>query len=393
MAYTTLFSSDSGCCMANIKKVHYVRGLAKVGRVYHYRFSIRGRVFHGSTFCESRETAAQWLRVFRDEIALNSKGIHRAPTLEALLSQWEGAVTHVLSAAHVSRVVRQIQKHFRNLMATPIDRLSSADVQAVITNYMATEGATVSRNGESIRRPHTAGGVKALMCRLDGVMGYAIKMRLIQAIPYTVIMPAVQERGRPILMPEQVVPFLRVIDTSRNPHIHLAVRLMLGLGLRAGETLRCEWSWFQLGTGVYCGEGKTRTAKALPIPGWLLEFLRALPGDKTAGLLMPSKEDPALPHADQFTTKAIRRAGKAVGVPLLSPHGLRATFATIHHVWAKATVTETQQLCGHGQASTTTRHYIQRHAPGLRDAQERFGEVTGLTKEHSICNTPFDYQI
>jgi len=45
-------------------------GLAKVGRVYRYNFSQGGRTYGGSTRCEHRFAAEQFLRKFRDNLAL-----------------------------------------------------------------------------------------------------------------------------------------------------------------------------------------------------------------------------------------------------------------------------------------------------------------------------------
>jgi integrase len=283
------------------------------------------------------------------------------------------------------------------MLSKSITKLTSEVVQEVITRYMATTGETVAKNGKVIKRPHTAGGAHALIRRLNGLMGYATKqLKMIKGAPYSVLLPTIQEEARPILVPSQVVPFLQVIDQQENPHVHLVVRLMLGLGLREGEARRAKWSWFRLDAGIYIGHGKTKKAKARPIPGWLEGYLRALPGDHKDGLLMPSKlvkDGQPCPHGAQFTTKPIRKAGIAVGVPKLSPQGIRATYGTILNKWAGATVTETQHLLGHGEASTTLNHYIQRYVPGLEDAQERFGEVTGLTKEHQFGNGEPEYQI
>jgi hypothetical protein len=49
-------------------------GLAKTGRVYHYKFEVRGRAYHGSTGCETRAGAEAVLRQLRDDAALRARG-------------------------------------------------------------------------------------------------------------------------------------------------------------------------------------------------------------------------------------------------------------------------------------------------------------------------------
>lgn len=41
-----------------VRTVKFRAGLAKVGRVYHYKFVIKGREYYGSTRCELRAGAA-----------------------------------------------------------------------------------------------------------------------------------------------------------------------------------------------------------------------------------------------------------------------------------------------------------------------------------------------
>lgn len=379
------------------KKTPWDKGLKKVGDVYHYRFMANGEVHHGSTKCASRTAAEKWLKIHKDEVELNGVGVRSVPTLEALLEKWQESVSSIRSAKDVAIDVRQIRKHFHHLLNKKVNRLSHEDVQGVINTYMKTHGCTLAPNGTAIVRPHTAGGVKSLMCRLDAVMNYGIKTSVLRKIPYWVQMPQVQPKPRPILSEDDFLKFLKVVDRSRNAHVRLAIRLMVGLGLREGEALAAKWDWFFLNHGVYVGQGKSKQAQAIPIPDWLLTILIDLSMNNPQGLLMPSglldKQGNPLPHSPGFTRKTVRRAGKAVGVPRLSPHGLRASFATIHHNVAGSSLAQTQQLMNHSQGSTTLKHYIQRVNTTLKAQQNKAAQAMGLAQSSSGDKDMIEYYI
>lgn len=364
------------------KKTKWIDNLKKVGKFYHYLFESNGKKHHGSTKCQTRDAAERWLKHYRDEVENRGIGNQSVTTLGALLALWEIDVSTVRKIKQVKIDVRQIQKHFGHLLNRPVDRITHDDIQDVIGEYLGSVGHSPAKNGKLIERPHTSGGVKSLVSRLDAVMNFGVRIGMIARIPYWVRKPKVLPKGRPIISAKQVLKFLEVVDQARNPHVRLAVRLMVGLGIREGECLASQVEWFDMDQGIYLGQGKTSVATAIPIPQWLIEYLKGQPSLPSKGLLMPSgkvdKHGQALPHSAQFTQKIIRRAGKALGVPRLSPHGLRASFATLHHNTVGSSVSETQQLMAHTQASTTMKHYIQRVDASLKAQQEKAAEAMGL---------------
>jgi len=367
-------------------KSRWKDGLKKVGKVYHYRFAIKGKIRHGSTGCADRTAAEKWLKHHRDTLVLCAEGIHGITTLGVLISKWKTAVANVFSKKHVEITVRQLKKHFDHMLTRPITELTHEVVQEVINDYLDCQGFSPARNGRLVPRPHTSGGVEALMRRLNTIMSYAIKLKMIGELPYFVIMSEAQEIDRPVLMACQMVNFIAHVDKSRNPHVHMAVRLMVGLGLREGEALAARWEWFHLDAGIYCGQGKQKNAHSIPIPDWLQDWLRAWPERVASGLMMPSelldKEGNQQPHYSQFTSKAVRRAGVALGVPKLSPHGIRASFATIHDGDVGSSLGETQALMDHAPGSPVTlKHYIKRSSSRLKARQEGAAVAMGLSKK------------
>jgi integrase len=363
--------------------------LKKVGKVYHYRYWDGIRIRHGSTRCEELRDAKIWLKRFRAANDGVTVGIRGIPTLEAMLSRWDTAVREVVSEKAREITLAQIRKHFAAQIALPIHKLNHEVVQGVVNHYLASNGCTIAKNGRKIARPHTAGGAIALIRRLDTIMNYAVRLKFLPEIPYFVKLTEALEKDGPILSGQQIPDFVRVIDEAENPHVHMAVRLMLGLGIREGEALACRWEWFHFDTGLYVGHGKSKRAQPIPIPDWLLDWLLAWPGRVQSGLVMPSERDQVRgnpqPHFAQFTTKAVRRAGLAVGVAGLSPHCLRATFASIHDGEAGSSLAETQALMNHSPGSPVTRkHYIRRNVSRLKVRQEAAAVVMGMSKPPQV---------
>jgi integrase len=169
--------------------------------------------------------------------------------------------------------------------------------------------------------------------------------------------------------------FLEEIDRSRNPNVGGIVRLMLGLGLRENEALNARWEHLNLRGKTY-QPPKTRGGKApfLSVPDWLVDVLKKLQGKETEGWMFPSVD--GKPHRANFTQKPIHRAGKSVGLINLTPHRLRATFATMH-VEAGTPLPKVQRMLGHSEISTTMR-YVEDSTAGLREAQARVAEAMGF---------------
>ena len=98
----------------------FKNGLAKVGRVYHYKFEFRGRAHHGSTGCETRAAAEQVLQQLRNNLALEAAGVRQAPralpTLAKTLEDWTRAQHGASAERHVANVRSAILLHLKPLL-------------------------------------------------------------------------------------------------------------------------------------------------------------------------------------------------------------------------------------------------------------------------------------
>ncbi|MBS1729859.1 MAG: tyrosine-type recombinase/integrase [Bacteroidetes bacterium] len=173
--------------------------------------------------------------------------------------------------------------------------------------------------------------------------------------------------------PEQVQAFLRevdrgafawsgqVVEREREPHVRLAIRLQIGLGLRETEALGFRWEWLDRRNRVYTpGATKNRKTRIIPVPEWLfleLEQLWETAKRPATGFAMLGEDH--RPHRKGFTLRPVKASGAQLRIVNLHPHRLRATFATSH--WEAGTaLAQIQQMLGHKDPETTMRYIVMR---------------------------------
>ncbi len=146
--------------------------------------------------------------------------------------------------------------------------------------------------------------------------------------------------------------------------------LYLGLPESWGRSIR--WSDLDLEAGTYAWPTEDDQAQAVPVPGELLEWLRALPGVKDSGRVISSSMGRHKKADDEFrygmATRTIAKAWKSLNLPYLTPHRLRASFATIHATELGTHIAVIQQLMRHKHI-TTTQKYISVHDTLRQEAQ------------------------
>ena len=314
----------------------WVGGLKKVGDVYHCRVRHRGQEIHKSTGESNPEAAKRWLRRFLDAMDAIADGRAPAPSVEELLRLWKADHAKVLSAGHVTGTVDNLTKHVLPYIGeATVDKVSTADITIIRREYLAGCGPT--------GRPHTIAGANLLLRQIRLLFNYAVDQELIASIPWSVA--KIKEQRKPkVTLPEELIPaFLTEIKKARNPEVPLAVMGMLFLCLRESEALQMRWDLFSPDGKVFT-PGKwfedtgfrTKGGEAVALPVhpelWaLIEGLKQKQGMPLCPWVMAWRGEDGImrPHVAHFATKAIRRAGEAVGVKGLTPHRLRGTGATI----------------------------------------------------------------
>ncbi|WLT30668.1 tyrosine-type recombinase/integrase [Geothrix sp. PMB-07] len=348
----------------------YVDGLRlhknKDGEIWYYKFEFKSETYHGSTRCTSWRDAKAFLEALktdlRDKAKRGALSPLSLPSLDQIHDDWLESVKPIFSERHLKSFDSWWRLHIQpQLGKLPLNKLTTDVVEKVRAKYITDGGSK--------------GGSNSLLKVLKTIVRHAIKRRIIVALPYEVEALQVQRNPRPVLPAEIIGKFLSEIDRSRNPNVCGIIRLMVGLGLRESEALAARWEHLDLRAQTY-RPAKTKSGKSpvLPVPDWLAAYLKPLKAKKIEGWMFPSEDGE--PHRFGYTRKAIDRAGRKVGIADLSPHRLRATFATLH-VEAGTALPKVQRMLGHSDIKTTM-IYVEDSLVGLREAAAAVAKSMGF---------------
>lgn len=353
----------------------YVAGLylheGPRGKAYYYHFKFNGEGYRGSTGTDSPKEAKAFLDELKTELRQKKRRQQSTrlslPILCKVYEEWVVEMTPKASAAHLNSVDSYWRRHIEPFLGDlHLDKVSTSAVEKCRAIYLDGGG--------------TPGGANSLLIALNALMGWAIRHRHIAAKPYSVKKLRVQRVPRPVLPPNLVPKFLQVVDKAESSHVKAAIRMMIGLGLREDEALSARWEWLDIHRATYtAGKTKGREAVALDVPEWLMSYFKRLRPKSGEGLMFPAEDGE--PHRAGFTRKSVARASKVVKIKL-TPHRLRASFATLHSDLGTSTP-EVQRMLRHKNIQTTMR-YIESGRQGLEEAQRKVAEAMGLQKAKKV---------
>lgn len=332
--------------------------LIRIGLIWHYRFQRDGVRIQRST----HET--DWNRA--SQVAWDAYGGRQTvPTLATLAESWGDVHKPIVSGGHRRSVDVFRRRHLYGLGDVRIDRIRTDDVEAARAKHLVG---------------HTPDTTNHWLRIMKLLFGWAVKRGLIPAVPWKVKSLKVQKKPRVILPVAKAAAFLAAVDQAagKRTGIGTAIRLMLGLGLRESEALSARWEWIDWERSIYTpGITKGREAVTLPMPGWLVDHLEPLRGPH--GLIVHSPA--GKPYGPGSTRSVILRANAAAGVPGLSPHRLRGTFATL--LSEGGTPVQTiQRMLRHKDVKTTV-GYCEIDMTRVVAVQEAIAEKMGFKRrEH-----------
>jgi integrase len=183
---------------------------------------------------------------------------------------------------------------------------------------------------------------------------------------------------------DEVASLLASCDRYHHPNPASAIRLLLFTGARLQETLKAEWSQFDLETGVWekpSAHTKSKRNDRLQIEGPALDLVRRLRLLDPAGRhLFPGKDakaDPRHPLADLRRPRVdLKRAWEWVRsdakVEDAHLHDLRRTTASFM-LDEEVPLAIIGKALGHTQVSTTAR-YAQLRQSAQRDGLRKAGQ-------------------
>lgn len=287
--------------------------LFRVERIWHYRFQVDGRRTQRSTRETERQKADKVAERAYRQAKLWARGGREIPTVRELVEQWIAVHSATASPAHVKVVEAFGRLHLHGLGDVLIDELTTDAVEQARVRHLETHAPVSANQWLKVLR---------LLCN------WGVRRGLIPALPFRVATLKVQKKPRATLPVKLVQEWLAAIDERQGERseVSVAVRLMLGLGLRESETITARWEWLDVDRSIYTpGVTKGREADPLPVPAWLINYLR--PVMQRSGPMVLRANGKSCPAG--FTRRAMLAANAAVGAPHVTAHRLRGTLATL----------------------------------------------------------------
>ncbi len=261
------------------------------------------------------------------------------------------------------------------------------------------------------------GGANLLLSVLKTFYYWSLEYGLLEKMPFTNQKLPHKKGSRPYVSYLQIQNFLAAVrESARQPDLELACRMAIFLGPRADEIRRSEWWWIDQDSHTFTPrDTKGRECTPIPIPPVLMKTLREefeLRGSPLNDLIFPwtggvrktkakakitNQEPPTSkskskssvtrmrkrgdkrPECElrpkQFLNNVVAKAGEKIKKHGLTPHRLRATFATLHAL-AGTPIRDIQAMLRHKHIGTTI-IYIEDLPEIRRLAQSRMEKLAG----------------
>lgn len=310
------------------------------GGFWHCEFQIAKKRWSRTTKEPLRNSAkAERVALDKYEKALmRSRGEEPEPTLGEAFKQWVSHPDHVLSksASHLANMERCGRLHLGHLADLKLTELTNKHLQDERGEFLQTHAISMANQWITYIR---------IVCK------WAISRGMIRAMPFSLGELKVKQLPKLLIPTDKAEDWLAEVDalTEHEPGIGMVLRLMIGLGLRGSEARAARWEWVDFEREYYLvGESKSGKPREVPMPPWIVEDLKA--AAKPFGWIAPTLAGALVTPGR--VKRVFEAACKAVGVPRLVPHRLRATFAT----WMMengAGIKEIQAALGHADIRTT----------------------------------------
>lgn len=343
--------------------------------IIHYKKKFPGypKPIERSAHTSDWDVAAKILQAVTDHAAIQDVGISEVNTLGELLEDWFQTKEGEVSFEYRQSLKSTVTIHFGHLFDKPLGYFRTAVVRKLRTDYLAKEkiGAIHSH------KKNSAGGANTTFRQFRTLFLYALEMDYITRVPFRLKRLRRKKQRRPFVRMSQLAEFLAMADkTARSKSIRLAIRLMLGLGLRLKEVRTARWEWIDWDVRTYTPNGgKSGGDYGLPIMGWLFEYLLRVGGHPgMRGLMIQGRTMKPVSEECRNKTfnprKTVNKAGHLIGIDGLTNHRLRGTFATL--LGRAGVPLSTIQVFMRHEEPTTTNIYMEKDLDRLEEAALRF---------------------
>jgi integrase len=337
------------------------------GDYWHTRYQLDGKRVQRTTRepLRNRAKAERLALEMYESAKLRSRGEEPEPTLAEAVKGWVQAHLLRKSTSHIACVER-FGKQLGSLADLKLTQLTTGRVEEELNAYLATHRPSTGNQWLTYLR---------LVCK------WAVRRRMIRAVPFDVDETRVKSKPKPLLPTHRVLDLLDRADRicRKDPALGLVLRLQIGLGLRPGEARKARWEWLDWDRGTYTpGDTKGGEAVARPMPPWLVADLKPLA--KTFGWIVPSTRN-GQPVSAARLARLLHHACRDLELPRLTPHCLRHTYAT----WLSEEglpIQDIQLVLGHKDVKTTS-GYLGFDLSRVKSAQARVAQRTGLAGRES----------
>lgn len=336
-----------------------------VGKMWHFRFQL-------APFPRTQRSTKEPLRnrARAEQVALDAyeaarlraRGEEPEPTLQQAFSLFVNEPANVLrkSASHLANIERCGRLHLGDLAEVKLTQLNTTRVEAQLGLFLKNHAVSTSNQWLTYIR---------IVCK------WAIRRRMIRALPFDVPEAKVKRKAKFLLPTAKVMEWLEVVDlkTRREPSLATILRLQVGLGLRPSEARWARWEWLDWERSTYTpSETKGGDTVARPVPPWLMSYLEAR--RQMFGWMVPTRRGGVV--SAYRLGAVVEAACKQVKIPRLTPHRLRATYAT----WLSeegVPIQDIREMLEHVDINTTA-GYLGIDLSRVRSAQDRVAIRTGL---------------
>lgn len=338
--------------------------IAGGGKAWHYRFQVAGARVQRSTRETVKGRADKVAAKAYDEAVIRANGGKPVPLLSDLVVEWLDMHALIASANHLRSVETWSRLHMYDLAGMRVDRIETPQVERARVKHLES---------------HSHASTNHWLRILKLVCNWAVKRKELSSVQFKVSMIKVQKRPRSILPADAAQDWFEAVDKAakRSPSIATAIRLMFGLGLRAGEAAGARWEWIDWERKTYTpGETKGREAEPVPMADWLIEHLQKV-GRQPEGLIA-LRED-GKPHAEGFARSVMQVANARCKTKGITPHRLRGTFATMLSE-AGVPIQTIQKVMRH-KSPLTTMAYLEKNLATAADAQAVIASKMGFKRQ------------
>jgi len=276
-----------------------------------------------------------------------------------------------------------------------LQQISPIDIQKYLT-YLRTDYKS------KLGKPLSPKSIRHQYSTLNLIFEYAERQEMISNNPMRKVDPPKKEK-KPIdaMTQEQAKRFFTILSDCPLD-FRCILQLMITTGIRRGECIGLKWKDIDEATltikiersvsytsesGKFVGTPKTSTAiRTIPlIPSTFYLLLRLKEQISTEhphtilkeAFIFPSKKDLFAPRDPNAITQRVKRFMKNNDLPILSPHDLRHSCATLL-LSQGADVKSVQEILGHSDASTTLNFYVKSDLRQMREATEKYAAAFNL---------------